>query len=139
MASGTTTLMILVMMSLFLWIMGYQSIGNQMLYGWSCPPGAGCGGLSDVVGFIGVIIGFLATGFLVSAAISGSLPGSFSVIYTVPILLFSGLIAGLFLLPLSFLTEPEIVMPTVVKMLLSAVFGVMILSTVISFIRGGEF
>jgi hypothetical protein len=131
MADGRTTLLILVMISFFLSLAGYNSMLTQLTTDWL--GGSGLGGLTAFLGLLiwGIIL------VIGTPVLSGVLGSNFGQIYTIPIAIISGVILGLFTVPLSFLTEPAI--PVIIRTLVGLIMGTMLISTILSFIRGGEF
>ena len=157
MADGRSLLLVLVMINFFMYLMGYPSAGQNMMTSWFCTPtgvnlgvlgnfSAGttavCTGIGDyatgatgigpmITGIVGIILG--AT---VLAIAGGAISSNFGLIYTIPAFIVSAVLLGLFLTPLSFITEAGIPYP--LNALIGLVFGVMLLFSMISFIRGGE-
>ncbi len=130
MTDGRTTLMILALIQFGLGTMGYHSGFENMMNDWF-----GGFGLTNLPLMLGAImIGITAaTGAGVAASFLSS---NFGVIYAIPALIGQTVILILFLTPISFLTEGPIPYP--VNFLLDIIFGIMVMFTVISFVRGGE-
>lgn len=126
MATGTSTLMIMTMISIGLGIMGYSSYGATSLAGWPNP------NVSGFINGVSVAIGVILT----ASVVVGLISSNFALIYSVPMQIFDGIILILFIGPLAWLGDPSL--PIELKAILGGVFGVMILMTMMSFLRGGE-
>ena len=155
MADGRTLLMVQVMIVFFLYLMGYHSAGQQLMGGWLCTPqsisigfgnvstgipiacagtgsfdtgASGMAGMADLI--IMLILGLAAIGVATSVVSS-----NFGLIYAIPAVMISAVVV-LFLTPLSFMSE--IMLPYPLNTFISLVFGMMLIYTIITFVRGGE-
>lgn len=136
MASGMSTLMILTLIMFGMNLMGYHSGMNDLMSNWIKNPATGeVAGIGDLSAMLGILmVGIVAAaGTGVAASALGS---NFGVIYAIPAAIMQFFVIGLFLVPISFLTEG--VLPYPIDVLASIIFGIMTIFTVISFVRGGE-
>jgi hypothetical protein len=130
MADGRTTLLILAMIQFGMGMMGYGSGFDSMMNNWF-----GGFGVGNPTMFLGAItVGIL--GAAGAGVVASYLSSNFGVIYAIPATIAQGVILVLFLTPMTFLTEGSIPYP--VNILLDIIFGVMVLFTIFSFVRGGE-
>ena len=130
MADGRTTLLILAMIQFGMAMMGYHSGFDTMMNNWF-----GGVGMASPALMLGAIVGgvILAAGAGVAASILSS---NFGVIYAIPAAIAQTILLVLFLVPMGFLTEG--MLPYPIDALASLIFGIMVMFTVLSFVRGGE-
>jgi len=133
MGIGTNLLLLIFSLSFFLYLGGYQSGFQMMLYDWS-----GGGIATDTL--ISSLIASLIAGFIgaIAAGVaSRAVAGSYSVFFSIPAGFITSFLGSFILLPMSFLFEPA--MPELLRLFLGGFLYITLIATIISFIRGGEF
>lgn len=87
-----------------------------------------------------ILIGSLITAFGVGVGtgiVAGPFGGGYSSIYVIPTVVIGTFLASFFLLPISFIFEPTL--PLSIKIFLMGILNILIMGTLISFIRGVDF
>lgn len=133
MGLGTNLLLLTFSISFVLYLGGYTS-GFLLL--WSSWGGGGIGTAALMGSLItSIVVGFI--GAIGAAVASRAVAGSYSVMFSIPAGFITTFLASFMLTPLSFLWDPA--MPEIMRYFLGGFLGILLVSTIITFIRGADF
>jgi hypothetical protein len=124
MGQGTNLLLLLLCINFALYMVGYQSGFTLML-------GAGLGSSASILALFAIV------GITISTIGLGTgLLGGFALNYTIPLAVIP-LIANFFFFPISFLASPGL--PAWIGLFLTGFLNILLLGTMLGFMRGSDF